>query len=111
MSQFYRIRGANSQTGHEISTSIKASTRQEAEGIAAQRGILISEIDPKEDGLPLRPGQATEVAPDPQFRFLKREAFAFGFFAGWGLLFVYVFIRFAEFLIGVAAQIAKGARS
>lgn len=109
----YRIHGANSLTGHELSTTIQANSKKEAERIACERGILILKTD-DEDGwkLPLRPGAhiGNTIPVEPRFKFLKREAFAFGFYAGWGMLFVYIAIRSIELAIRSAALAAEAAK-
>lgn len=95
----YRIHGANHETGHELSTTIESPNREVAIEIAASRGILVSEIEPQDDGtLPLRPDvhSRKSMPAEPKLRFLRREAFAFGFYAGLGLLLVYVSIRILE---------------
>lgn len=77
------IVSATNKAGESCSLAIDARSQREAMIDVIDRGLIVSDVAcPDEDS--------------SRFRFRLRDAFVFGFFAGWGMACVYVTIRLAD---------------
>lgn len=123
----FRVAGAAKETGHDLRTTIEAGSAEEAERIAAERGILVSEIIAPEDLL----GELANQAPDAPAEERRRmrgspsltppaaapiqvvgvklidvsagAAFKLGFFIGLGLLFMWLILGLAWLVLALIA--------